>query len=294
VGRHLAFVLAAALVGSMCVACGGKKVSANWDAGSVTVTHQAVALLAKSFPGQCKDFGLYPRVSYVQNQNKIHGPVPGAVGSCTVIGENVEISGFASTKERDDFVHQRAQLLCARAAKAKSDFPGVRWVESGTWSMQPDTEGGARTIATRTHSKFVTTSCPGRGQINWSNTDVAHVNQLASTLTKAGLGCADFKLDDRDLLSHNAHYATAGLPGAYGECTVGPDAGVHIGSFDDTKTTLGQFANNEQQYACSSSKTSKLVIGSDWIVVLPKGQRVADVARALHGKPYGGSCPSTP
>jgi hypothetical protein len=129
------------------------------------------------------------------------------------------------------------------------------------------------------------------GLVDWDDTDVAEVDALSKSLAARHLGCDDFLLQDRELLSHSPHYIDTGLPGAYGKCTVGDDPDVLIGSFVNGTVDLAPFLPAEQAFVCGEAKTTRVVAGKDWAVFLPKGEHQADVARALHGKPYGDACP---
>ena len=270
--------------------CGGAdKVSSHWEATAARTTAAVAKQLARDLPGQCRDFALLNRVTYVTNSQRARLPIALAAGSCTALTENVEISAFADARHRDAFVADRGRIICQRAAKVKAPLPGLHWVVGGQWSMQPDSEGVGRTLAAAFKARYVLTACSDN-IVDWSDRDVAHVDALAARLHEAGLGCSDFSLQNREELVQNAHYRTIGLPGAYGACTIGPDSGVLIASFDDTLTLLAPFVAGEQSYICGQSKTARFVIGSDWLVVLPKGESIARVAESLRGRPFGSDC----
>jgi hypothetical protein len=200
----------------------------------------------------------------------------------------VEISEFANAKKRDDFITTRVKVLCARAKKAHVALPGLRWVVGGAWSMQPDTEGVGLKLAKALNATYRPTQCPNQ-TVDWDVNDVGNLDVLALALNKARLGCSDFKLNDRDLMVGNPHYVAAGLPGAFGQCTV-PGGTATLTSFRNGPVALGTFLPGEQPYQCSQSKTSRVIVGSDWAVFLSNGKNLDAIARALHGHPYGGAC----
>ena len=278
-------------------ACGSSshaKVSPNWDAKGEADVRAAAKTIAAKFPGPCGDFAMLNRLEYVSSSKLIHSPLPLAAGHCSALGDDVEVSAFASAKSRDDFVQARGRILCQRSAASKSNLPGLRWAVGGNISIQPDTEGVGRRLATSLGYRYVLTACTAQNVADWQPRDVMHVTQLANGLDKAGLGCADLQLEDRDLLSANDHYRQSGQPGAYAKCSIGDDANVLVGSFIDTNTPFGAFLQSEQPFVCAQSKTARMVIGTDWVVIVAKGEHVNDIAKALHGKPYGGACPASP
>ena len=57
--------------------------------------------------------------------------------------------------------------------------------------------------------------------------EVTRAEALVKPLVNAHVGCDDFALQDRDLLSTTPQLA-AGLPAAYGRCSIGDDANVDI------------------------------------------------------------------
>jgi hypothetical protein len=287
----IATIAALALAG-----CGGghntAKISPNWDSRATATAQQLANKIARSFKGQCADFGFINRVMYVTNAKKIHSAVPLATGACNALTESIEISVFPTAAARAHFVQQRADILCRRSIKARAGLPGLHWVVADNWSMQPDSEGVSREIANALRAKYQLTACKGQGQVDWDDVDVAHVDQLATTLQKAGIGCRDFVLQDRELLSHNPHYVQAGLPGAYGKCTVGDDPNVLITSYRSPNATpIGQFLPQEQRFVCTNAPTARIVTGEDWAVFVGKGQQAPEIAHALHGKLFGGACP---
>jgi hypothetical protein len=289
--RFLAAVVIGALaVGS--VACGSKSgaVSSQWDSAARGRATSVATQLRAKFDGQCTDYALFPRVRYVGNAKKIGSKVPLAVGACTVLSENVEISVFTDAKHRDDFVARRGSTLCERAKTSRVDLPGLHWVVGGNWSAQPDSEGVGRRIASALGAHYRLTACK-TGLVDWDSRDVARVDALAAALVKANVGCSDFQLHDRELDSHNPHYIDAGLPGAYGKCTVGTDANVLIGSFENGTVELSRFLPAEQAFLCAQAKTARVVTGTGFAVFVPTGGNVAPIARAVHGKLFGGPCP---
>jgi hypothetical protein len=280
------------IVAAMLGGCGKSgTVSPDWDPSAARVTAGLARQLAREVRGSCIDYALLERVTYVDNSTRIHAPIASAAGSCTVLTETVEISAFADAKHRDQFVADRGRIICQRAAKAKAALPGLHWVVGGNWSLQPDTEGLGRRLAAAFKARYVLTPCSDN-IVDWSDTDVTHVDKLAAGLQKAGLGCADFSLQNRENLVQIAHYVETGLPGAYGTCTIGADSNVLIGSFDDTLTLLAPFVQREQQYLCAQSKTTRFVIGSDWLVAVSRGEDVAGIATALRGRAFGDTCPT--
>ena len=268
------------------VACsGGKsgKASDDWDPAGSTAARATAARISHAFPGQCADFSLLQRSTYVSSSAKIHSPIPIAAGSCDALGESIEISAFRDDSHRTDFVNERGQILCSRAHTIGTDLPGLRWVVGPKVSIQTDSEGAAQRIAEQLGYTYKLTACPGRTNVDWNDTDVARINGLAESLKNAGLGCADLQLLDRDLLSHNPHYRQIGLPGAYANCTIGTDPGAVVASFRHGTAKLTPFLQAELVDICTQSKAARAVVGPDWYVELEKGEDVAKVASLLHG-----------
>jgi hypothetical protein len=288
VGRLISTVVALALVAAAC-GSSSPKVSATWDPKAAAAVQANGTRLQQAFHGQCADLAQLPRVTYVRSSTLTHLPVPLAAAACTTLGDNVEISEFADAKLRDQFISRRATVLCARANKSHLALPGLRWVVGGTWSMQPDTENVGLKIAKALNATYRTTNCPHQSA-DWDLNDVGNVNGLAAALKKAGLGCSNFALNDRDLMVGNPHYQQIGFPGAYGTCTVKGGGTALVGSFRNGTVPLAAFLGAEQSYQCSASKDSRVVLGSDWIVYLNHNQNVDAIARALGGKPFGGAC----
>jgi hypothetical protein len=294
-------VLLIVALACLLAACGGdddsgtdtSKISPNWDRRGLATVAAVANRVKKAFPGECKDYGLLPRQQYVGNARLIDSKIPLAASSCTTLGENLEFSAFTDAKTRDAFVKQRADVICAKSKKIRVPLPGLRWVVADTWSIQPDGEDVGRRVAKGLDAKYVLTACPGTRQVDWAEKDIDRVNEYAGKLKAAGLGCADSALQDRDILAATPHYITIGLPGAFNKCTIGDDINVQIASFVDTQTILAQWINNEQQYVCQQSKDTRVVIGTDWAVLLPKGEKVDEVADALNGRPFGGACPAS-
>lgn len=279
--------------------CGGgsshEDVSPNWSAPAVATTKALSNKLAAAFKGDCTDYGTLDRVTYLSSAGKIHSTiVPQAVANCTVLTEGIEISIFPSAATRDAFIKQRSDILCARAAKAKVVFPGLHWVVASNWSMQPDSEGVSRRIAAALDAKYVLRACPKAGPVDWDATATEQVDQLGAAIQHAGLGCNDFQLVDRELYSHNPHYVAIGLPGSYARCTVGSDPNISIASFrgrDSEK--IGTWVPKEIINFCAQEKTTRTVIGNDFVVFVPDGKNVSEIAAAVKGKPYGGPCPAS-
>jgi len=293
VRRHsLAVVIVAA---STIASCGGgsvgTKTSGSWDVNASQTARTLAAEMSQRVKGACADFGLIDRAAYVASARRIHSAVPLAVADCSALGESVEISVFADRASRAAFVRRRAQVLCDRAAKVDAQLPGLHWVVGAKWSMQPDSEAAGRDLAHAIGGSYLLTACKGAGQVDWADEDVTNVDMLAARLETAGVGCRDFALQDRELLSHNPHYVQVGLPGAYGKCTVSGDAGMQLASFTSKGSTpMNRFLSDEASWLCTQSKSLQVVSGADWAAFVRDGQGASAIARALHGRLDGTVC----
>ena len=255
--RPPASIVMIALVAAIALAGCGSSGTQAWKPAQVTQLSQLAAKLDRTLPGECKDFAPYVRKDYAAHADKV-ASIPQAVGACSALTEDLEFSAFSDGTTRDKFIETRASTLCGKATTAKADLPGLYWVKGGDWSIQPDSEGVARRIAPILGGTYLATACPGR-QAGWNEAGVVAFQDLAAKLGAAHLGCTDFELRDRDLMSHNPGYLALGLPAAMGECTLSGQshlvAAILIGPSPDP----AHFVAGELKIECPTTATTRVV-----------------------------------
>jgi len=130
----------------------------DWSAAAVTAMND-LASRTTAAVGGCADYAAYPFAGIQQAQAKTL-PLPGAQGSCTALDdESVEFSVFADADATKDFIDAKQSLLCGQAKAKSIPYPGFDYVDGGTWVIQPDSAGAARTLAEKLGGEAKTASC---------------------------------------------------------------------------------------------------------------------------------------
>jgi hypothetical protein len=287
-------LLALAVGAAACSSGGGSpapKPAQNWDPAGLKVVQTVGTRLQGAFPGDCHDFGISGRENYVASARVVPAPLPSAVGQCTVLGETVEIAAFDTAAHRDAFVSTRGRVICQRAAAGKVALPGLRWVVGDTWSVQPDSEGVSRRLAAALGGTYRLTACSGVRHADWESAAETRADALAQRLVKAHVGCDDFALQDRDLLSTTPQFA-AGLPAAYGRCTVGDDPNVDIAVFSATSLSRDKWVPLDLSVTyCRSAPKSVAILDGDWAAFATSPAVAERVRAALGGATTVRRCP---
>jgi hypothetical protein len=263
-------------------------ISPNWDAAAVKQVEALASQLAAAAPGECVDFGLYPRVGYIQIGTPIGRKVPGAVGNCQAFGNDVEITAFPSARQRAEFVRTLTASLCRNASVRKEtrSFPGLFFVEGDTWAAQPDGEPVGRRVEAILGGEYRLVPCKNGATATWDTDAAEEVERMAGTLEGAGLGCADLQFEDHDRLIRRPAYQPerGGLPRAVARCTLtGTEAAAtELAVFADA-AARDRFLPVETAERCKLGGRG-LVVGEDWAVFLPVPDPGAAVAAALGGE----------
>ena len=290
--RTMTTVLALALLGAACTSSGSGGFHANpspptdpktrWNVAASKTLTDLVTEVGTKLPGQCADWGLYGEVDFLANSRRVYKfAAPDAVGRCKILTDDVDLAGFTTQAAALDWAKTHGRVLCKVAARAKAVLPGIAWAIGPRWTAQPDAEGVARKLAAVTGGKFLFTACPGRQGKSWVDESVAHTSEIAGTLERAGLGCTDFLLEDRDLLFGNPHYVAAGLPGAFGQCTITGGQRAVIEAFDGTKLEPAKYVTAELAFVCLQLPNAQALVLPKGLVVLPDTNNVAAVASAV-------------
>ena len=90
------------------------------------------------------------------NFDLTHLPVPAATLTCTSIeDEDLTFEGFLDEHAKNVFLEAKQELICARGMQAgtnpatgKSNWPGLPYVDGGTWIIEPDGNDTRDSIAT--------------------------------------------------------------------------------------------------------------------------------------------------
>jgi hypothetical protein len=299
--RRVAVLTTAALL--VLGACSGddsgnddaQPISPKWDAAAVQQVEARAAQIAAAAPGECADFGLYPRVGYIQIGTPIGRKVPLAVGNCQAFGNDVEITEFSSSAKRAEFVRTLTASICrnASARKETRTFPGLFFVEGDTWAAQPDGEPVGRRLEAILGGEYRLVPCKNGATATWNVQDAEEVEGLAADLGRADLGCTDLVFEDHDRLLRLPPYQpeTGGLPAAVAKCTItGTESGAtQLVVFAD-EAARDQYLPVETAERCELGRRG-LVVGEDWAVFLPVPDPGPAVAAALGGEVREVTCP---
>ncbi len=104
----------------------------------------------------CVDASETPVETVKVNFEISHLPVPAATVQCeTIDEEDLTFEGFLDDKAKLMYLEAKQDLLCARGMQAgtdpatgRSSWPGVPYVDGGTWIIEPDTNDTRDVIAT--------------------------------------------------------------------------------------------------------------------------------------------------
>jgi hypothetical protein len=282
-------VVAVTLVASCSSSSNKSKQNANvpqsWDPVAVARLNAAGRQFAREMPGECKKMDPVLAASELPGIRRVGDTVfPKAMGTCTILGENEEIAVFADAATRDKWVNERARLFCANSKRKNIGLPGLHWDTGGTWSLLADTEGVGRRIARATKSTYVGTPCPGE-LLDWDPGAVAQVQGLADKFTAAGLGCADFMVEDLDQERQDPQFAKIGLPATIGTCTLRGTANntVIIAATRPGSLSLQTLVDTTSKGQCPTLPASAIVVGRDWAVLTERDVVARRLARIVGG-----------
>jgi hypothetical protein len=233
----------------------------GWSKTSVAAVHALADQIGKRVPGGCTEFAIANRAAYIKGLKRVGKPIPDAVGKCTALTEDLEISMFPSAAVRDDFVDNRRNKICEISKRNNVGLPGLYWVVGGNWSIQPDSEGVGRRVANAIHAKYEATGCTGTNP-GWDPTAVTTLEQTASELHAKHEGCADMQLQDRDLVAKTVPYNQIGTPAAQANCTLPGGATIVLSAYNTPADKTAELIKGELSRECVQSNTRIVRIGN--------------------------------
>jgi hypothetical protein len=271
-------VLAIALVIAGCSSDGGSDAAPlpqltrkDWTPAGLATARATVGAITQGLPGQCTDAGVSDFSALASNMQMVHSTIePTAQMTCNVNDEVVEISVFATTRDRDRFVDDRSNGLC-RLAKAQAEkhksrfvFPGLRWdLGAGNVTVQPDSESLARRLSLATGGRYDGRSCPGSITSNWDTTAINAVDALAKRI---GHGCDFVDLVPRESLDRSNKLTDTQLPAAYGSCSFDGST-IQIVTFSRSTPQVKTFIDQRVRQACAGDPAAGRIDGNKFTVV---------------------------
>ena len=257
--------------------------SSGWSKTSVAAVRTIAQNLEKRVPGGCTGFKVATRGPYLDGAAKRMGaPYPDAVGECTSLTEDLEISVFPSTTVRDDFVNNRSDKICALSKKNNIGLPGLYWVVGGNFSIQPDSEGVSRRVAQAIDATYVPKGCNGTNP-GWDPASVVALQQIASKLQKNHAGCADIQMQDRDLVSRTVPFNTIGTPAASANCTLAGGATIVLSAYNSSPSQTETLIKGELSRECVATNMIRIVRTGDIALFTSKPEIADTVKKAVGG-----------
>ncbi len=321
---RLRIVLIAAIVSVAGVACGGsdepkvdehgnlvnptapdrvEDVPDEWDPAEVDRLETLAEQIAAGPAGICTNTALMTTTDFVNVLFTLQRAevIPTAIGSCTVVGdESIELAVFVDDADRDAYIGERHDIICARAKAQNVDLPGLRFVIGDRWSAQVDTSATAIDVTDAVGGEYRLVTCGDRERADWDATALRTIRDLGRALDAAGYPC-DFQIDDIDIIGLERHYVEIGLPGALGSCTTeeatfGPDLPPTFGlaGFADGFTPADEFIPAEVAELCSGGADVRVVEGDGWAAFVVGPEVVSIVIDALGGAERPTTCPTPP
>jgi hypothetical protein len=241
----------------------------DWDPAEVERLQTLAADVVAGPAGICTDVALmtttdFANVLFTLQRAEV---IPTAIGSCTVVGdESIELAVFVDDRDRDAYVAERHDIICARAV-AQNEY---RFVRCGD-----DTK-----------------------QVDWDPDALRRIRDLGRALDEAGYPC-DFQIEDIDIIGLERHYVEIGLPGALGSCTTeeatfGPDLAPTFGmaGFANGFTPADEFIPAEVAELCSAGADVRVVEGEGWAAFVVGPGVVSIVMEVLGGAERPTKCPT--
>lgn len=260
----------------------GSADASGWAKVSAAQVRSIAEKLDKTMPGGCTGFKLANRAQYLAGQKRVGKPFPDAVGQCTSLTEDLEISVFPSNAVRDDFVSNRHDKICEISKKNNIGLPGLYWVVGGNWSIQPDSEGVSRRVAQAINGKYEPTGCNGTNP-GWDPAAVATLQPFASKLQAKKLGCVDYLLQDRDLVSHTVPFNSIGTPAGSANCTLTDGATIVLSAYNGLPATkTEQLIRGELGRECVGSGDVRIVRVGD-VALFASNPAIADRLKSAVG-----------
>jgi hypothetical protein len=123
---------------------------------AILATLMAVAQQVAAGPTNCVDPSETPMEQVRSNFEPTHLPLPAATVQCdTSDEEDLTFEGFVDEQHKLTFLEAKADLICERGMRSGFDpggtvstWPGMPYVDGGTWIIEPNDNGTRDTIAT--------------------------------------------------------------------------------------------------------------------------------------------------
>ncbi len=300
--RRFMVIVGALVIGTVACSSGSAKPQSTptssgtlprtaWDSAATATVRGLAAKVTAAVPGQCADIAVLPVAELVANlvQRKLL-PIPLAVADCTAFATTQEFAALRNNTERDGYVESHRNVICAQAKRTHVRLPGLHWAIGDRWVVQSGSEGASRRMAEILGVTYLASPCPGAGQIDWDTGAIARSRDLAKQLSDAGLGCADWTLADREVISSQPELASVGVPAAVANCTAaGSPTVIEIFGSGGTGTRDAFAAVDAKKKICGSPQGS-IVSGPDWAMLVASQSGAKQIARQLQGTVSTPSC----
>jgi hypothetical protein len=303
VRRWSAIVSVVLVVGlAACSSDGGSSADAlpkltrkDWTKAGLATAKATTAAIAAGIAGQCADPGVSDINQLPFGMQQVRSKiVPTAQMTCDVNDEVVEISVFATKRERDRFVSDRSTGLCrlakAQAVKYKSrlTFPGIRWdVGAGNVTVQPDSESLARRLAGITKGRYDPRGCAKGITVEWDTRAVHAIDALGQRIAGAGHGCDFVNLVPRESLDQTRKLTDAQLPAAYGSCTFDVTP-VQLITWVRPTHAVKNFVDEQVRKSCVGDPATGRIEGDGYAVIAP-----GTIAEQVHAAVGGTLAPTS-
>ena len=152
-----------------------------------------------------------------------------AVGNCEAFNNVLEISVFASSADREEFVNERTNGLCRRGFAVDAPLPAFQWATGAEWAVQGDSRGGVVKAAKRLDGIADTRTCSKKITLGWTRPGIATVRRVSALITGANVECLGFALLERADVIQGDPVGKA--PAALGACLDAAKRPMLIGAF---------------------------------------------------------------
>ena len=288
-----ALTVAMVAVGAGCSSNSGssalpKLTRKDWTRAGLAEVNAAAAAITRAEPGQCangapNDFAQFP-ISMKALHSRV---VPTGQLLCDVDGETVEITAFASVRDRDRYLDDRSTGICARAKaqavehKQPNIFAGLRWaVGAGNLTLQPDSQGLAQRLSAITAGRYVARPCSDALTMDWDPKAVTALNALGRKIAASGRGCDRVELVGRETLQKTSRLTAAQLPAAMGTCTFGAST-VELITYVRSTPQVKQFVDDRAKAACTGDPALGRIEGDKFAVLA--GGTIAEQVQGVVG-----------
>ena len=294
VHRWVASAAVCAALGVVVAGCSSeagvpKPTRLDWTKAGLQQTSDLAASIGKALPGQCadavpNDFAQFP-VSMKQFKSDV---VPTGQVLCEVNGELVEISVFASSRDRDRYLEDRSTGICTQAKRVAKKanqpllFSGLRWVVGdGNVTVQPDSESLARKLSSVTNGKYVPRQCATGITIDWDRDATAAMGDVHRKITVGGKPCGALEMVGRETLQKTRRLTNDQLPAALGSCIVAGST-IEIITYRERNQAVDTFIADRARQACAGDSALGRIDGALFTLLVP-GTVAEDLVQAVAG-----------